>query len=149
LLGLTVVLPELLGINWCQWFQCVGSCLSVHAGQSNVWKSQQLQGSFAWWGQLSALLTLCLLCYICVLAVQIPLPLPRLPYAEAMAKYGSDKPDLRWVLGVERHDSAGCLGRSSPPHVPLLVTSPFCTMPAAPAWIVACHCLLTTLTEGC
>jgi hypothetical protein len=29
-------------------------------------------------------------------AVQIQLPLRRLPYAEAMAKYGSDKPDLRY-----------------------------------------------------
>jgi hypothetical protein len=26
---------------------------------------------------------------------QVPLPLRRLPYAEAMAKYGSDKPDQR------------------------------------------------------
>jgi hypothetical protein len=30
--------------------------------------------------------------------LQIPLPLPRLPYAEAMAKYGSDKPDTRCAL---------------------------------------------------
>jgi aspartyl-tRNA synthetase len=29
---------------------------------------------------------------------QIPLPLPQMTYADAMAKYGSDKPDLRFAL---------------------------------------------------
>jgi aspartyl-tRNA synthetase len=32
--------------------------------------------------------------------VKVKLPLPRLPYAEVMAKYGSDKPDLRFGMEI-------------------------------------------------
>ena len=37
-----------------------------------------------------------------VLGVELPVPFPRLPYAEAMRRFGTDKPDLRY--GMELHD---------------------------------------------
>jgi len=34
------------------------------------------------------------------IGVDVPLPLPRMPYSEAMGKYGSDKPDLRFGMEI-------------------------------------------------
>jgi aspartyl-tRNA synthetase len=49
-----------------------------------------------------------------VLGIELKLPLPRLTYAEAIGKYGSDKPDLRFDLPlceltslVREHDGGG------------------------------------------
>ena len=43
------------------------------------------------------------------LGVDLPLPLARMPYSEAMRKYGSDKPDLRF--GLEIIDVGGEVGK--------------------------------------
>jgi len=45
------------------------------------------------------------------LGVEIPLPLPRLGYAECMLRYGSDKPDLRY--GMEIVEVSDLAARSS------------------------------------
>jgi len=44
------------------------------------------------------------------LSVDLPHPFPRLTYAEAMARFGSDKPDLRF--GMEIHDVSERVGGS-------------------------------------
>ncbi len=42
--------------------------------------------------------------------VDVPTPFPRMPYAEAMDRYGSDKPDLRY--GLELVDLGGAFGQT-------------------------------------
>ncbi len=44
--------------------------------------------------------------YRSVAGVDVPLPFPRLTYADAMARFGSDKPDLRFDLELKRLDEA-------------------------------------------
>ena len=55
---------------------------------------------------------------------QVPRPIPRMTYADAMARYGSDKPDLRF--GAELVDLTGYFGQSEfrvfqAPHVGAVV----------------------------
>jgi len=55
---------------------------------------------------------------------QVPTPIPRMPYAEAMARFGSDKPDLRF--GCELTDMTGYFAQTEfrvfqAPHVGAVV----------------------------
>src|SRR5437879_7528802 len=53
-----------------------------------------------------------------VLGVDLPLPFPRLSHAEAIGKYGSDKPDLRFDLPL--FDITGVVKAHEGGGVPLL-----------------------------
>ena len=50
-------------------------------------------------------------CGLQVIGVDLQLPFRRLTYAEAMARYGCDKPDLRY--GLEHHDISEAVRGSS------------------------------------
>jgi aspartyl-tRNA synthetase len=54
--------------------------------------------------------------------IELPTPFPRLTYAEAMRRYGSDKPDLRF--GMELRDLSPALaGTTFPPFASALATN--------------------------
>ena len=56
-----------------------------------------------------------------IIGVDLPTPFPRLSYAEAMRRYGSDKPDLRF--GMELRDLSPALeGTTFPPFADALAT---------------------------
>ena len=46
-----------------------------------------------------------------ILGVDVPRPFPRMPYKEAMSRFGSDKPDVRF--GLELQDISEIFEKSS------------------------------------
>ncbi|MBA3711020.1 MAG: aspartate--tRNA ligase [Pyrinomonadaceae bacterium] len=65
-----------------------------------------LEMSFATPEQVYALLEGLLARVFKLIGVELPLPFPRLTYAEAMRRYGSDKPDLRFEMELQDLASA-------------------------------------------
>jgi len=57
--------------------------------------------SFATQDLVFGLIEPCLSAIFEVVGVEVPRPFPRMAYAEAMARYGSDKPDLRCGMPIE------------------------------------------------
>ena len=86
---------------WCQ----AGPYTAWSISRSQASNNQLASSAFPCWLLHAATAGKALLtmpCMLQVLQVSLPASFPRMTYAEAVAKYGTDKPDLRYDLQL--HD---------------------------------------------
>ena len=79
-----------------------------------------IEMSFATLDQIYSLIEGLLVRVFRLIGVDLPIPFPRYPFAEAMARWGSDKPDLR-IQGMELQDLSPALeGTGFAPYASVL-----------------------------